>query len=125
MLLALPRHPRKTTAREIRDRLAAQQFETTTRTVQRDLLELARVFPIAYDGRSKPYGWSWAKDAAGLQLPSLSVAEALTMQMVERYLRGLLPASTLQVSLIAVKEPGMIGVMEPVSGAGNGHPGRG
>jgi predicted DNA-binding transcriptional regulator YafY len=97
MLLALPRYPRKTTAREIRDRLAAQQFETTTRTVQRDLLELARVFPIAYDGRSKPYGWSWAKDAAGLQLPSLSVAEALTMQMVERYLRGLLPSSTLQV----------------------------
>jgi hypothetical protein len=30
-----------------------------------------------------------------------------------------------RVSLIAVKEPGMIGVMEPVSGAGNGHPGRG
>ena len=33
MLLAVPRHPYKTTAREIRDRLAAQQFETTTRTV--------------------------------------------------------------------------------------------
>jgi hypothetical protein len=32
---------------------------------------------------------------------------------------------TAAVSLIAVKEPGMIGVMEPVSGAGNGHPGRG
>ena len=29
------------------------------------------------------------------------------------------------LSLIAVKEPGMIGVMEPVSGAGNGPPGGG
>lgn len=112
MLLAIPRHPRKTTAREIRARLAAQQFETTTRTVQRDLLELSRAFPIVYDDRSKPYGWSWAKDAAGFQLPSLSVAEAMTLQMVERHLRGLLPDSTL-----AVLEPHFRAAAERIAAA--------
>ncbi|MDW8468151.1 MAG: WYL domain-containing protein [Burkholderiales bacterium] len=97
MLRLLPRYPKKTTAREIRDRLAAQQLETTTRTVQRDLVELSRAFPIAFDGRSKPYGWSWAKDAPSLALPSLTVAEAMTLQMVEQHLKGLLPASTVSV----------------------------
>ncbi|MCX7960971.1 MAG: hypothetical protein N2653_05260 [Burkholderiales bacterium] len=97
MLRLLPRYPTKTTAREIRDRLAAQQFETTTRTVQRDLIELSRAFPIAFDERSKPYGWSWAKDAPSLALPSLTVAEAMTLQMVEQHLKGLLPASTVSV----------------------------
>lgn len=97
MLLAIPRYPRKTTTREIRERLAAQRFETTTRTIQRDLLELSGAFPITFDDRSKPYGWSWAKEAPALQLPSLSVAEAMTLQMVEEHLRGLLPDSTLKV----------------------------
>ena len=32
-------------------------------------------------------------------------------------------SSERKVSPIGIKEPGMIGVMEPVSGEGNGHPG--
>jgi hypothetical protein len=31
--------------------------------VQRDLVELASVFPLVADERSKPYGWRWADDA--------------------------------------------------------------
>lgn len=33
------------------------------RTIQRDLLELAEVFPIVADERAKPYGWRWSDDA--------------------------------------------------------------
>jgi predicted DNA-binding transcriptional regulator YafY len=97
MLLLIPRHPRKTTVREIRDRLGTDGFETTVRTIQRDLLELSgSQFPIQYDDRSKPYGWSWAKDAMPFYLPSLSVGEAMVLQMIEEHLRGLLPASALE-----------------------------
>ncbi len=97
MLLLIPRYPRKTTVRDIRDRLAANGFHTTTRTIQRDLLELSgSMFPIEYDDRSKPYGWSWAKDSAPFHLPSLSVGDAMVLQMVEKHLRGLLPESSLE-----------------------------
>ena len=98
MLLLIPRYPRKTTVREIRDRLAANGFDTTARTIQRDLLELSgSMFPIEYDDRSKPYGWSWAKDSAPFHLPSLSVGDAMVLQMVEKHLRGLLPESSLEM----------------------------
>jgi predicted DNA-binding transcriptional regulator YafY len=97
MLLLIPRYPRKTTVREIRDRLAADGFDTTARTIQRDLLELSgSMFPIEYDDRSKPYGWSWAKDSVPFNLPSLSVGDAMVLQMVEKHLRGLLPESSLE-----------------------------
>jgi predicted DNA-binding transcriptional regulator YafY len=97
MLLLIPRHPRKTTVRDIRSRLAADGFDTTTRTIQRDLLELSGSrFPIEYDDRSKPYGWSWAKGSTPFHLPSLSVGDAMVLQMVQKHLRGLLPESSLE-----------------------------
>ncbi len=100
MLLQIPRYPRKTTVREISDRLAAQGFSTTARTIQRDLLELSgSLFLIEYDDRSKPYGWSWAKDSAPFYLPSLSISDAMVLQMIETHLRGLLPDSALDTLL--------------------------
>ncbi len=96
MLLLIPRHPRKTTVREIRARLAADGFGTTSRTIQRDLLELSSSqFPLEYDDRSKPYGWSWARDSTPFHLPAISVGDAMVLQMIEEHLHGLLPKSSL------------------------------
>lgn len=94
MLRLVPRAPAKITVQDIRARLASADFEVTERTVQRDLNELAQVFPLTVDERNKPYGWSWHKDAPNFDLPGLSIPEALTLTLVEQHLQHQLPPST-------------------------------
>jgi predicted DNA-binding transcriptional regulator YafY len=95
MLRIIPRYPQKITARDLHEKLQAEQFEVTKRTVERDLLSLSEMFPLVSDERDKPYGWSWSKDAPLFNLPGLSHSEALTLAMVEQHLDTLLPVSTL------------------------------
>ena len=96
MLRLIPRHPQKITARVLHEKLKAEQFDVTKRTVERDLLSLSEMFPLISDERDRPYGWSWKKDAPLFSLPGLSQTEALTLAMVEQHLNTLLPSSTLQ-----------------------------
>lgn len=95
MLRMIPRYPQKITAKVLHDKLQAEQFDVTKRTVERDLLALSEMFPLVSDERDKPYGWSWSKDAPVFDLPGLSRNEALTLAMVEQHLNSLLPSSTL------------------------------
>lgn len=97
MLRYIPRHPYKITARELKEKLDAEDFGVSKRTVERDLQELSLAFPLMLDDRDKPYGWSWQKDAPAFDLPGLSNNEALTMMMVEQHLSNLLPATTMDV----------------------------
>jgi len=96
MLRYVPRHPRRITVRSIQELLTLDGFRVSDRTVQRDLLELSRVFPLIVDDREKPFGWSWQKDAKAFDLPGLSVAEALTWVLAEQHLGQLLPGSMLE-----------------------------
>lgn len=96
MLRMIPRYPQKITARDLHEKLRAEQFDVTKRTVERDLLSLSAMFPLVLDDRDRPYGWSWSKDAPVFNLPGLSHTEALTLAMVEQHLNALLPPSTLQ-----------------------------
>ncbi|MBI3713742.1 MAG: WYL domain-containing protein [Burkholderiales bacterium] len=96
MLRMLPRSPSKTTAQELRERLLSAGFDVSARTIQRDLIELAQIFPLIVDERSKPYGWSWHKDANTFDLPGLSTSEALTFILVEQNLQHQLPPTTLE-----------------------------
>jgi predicted DNA-binding transcriptional regulator YafY len=95
MLRLLPRAPAKISSRELCERLGAAEFPVTKRTVERDLNELASVFPLVVDNREKPYGWSWQRDAPSFDLPGLSIPEALTLTLVEQNLRNQLPPSAL------------------------------
>lgn len=95
MLRMIPRYPQKITAKALHEKLQAEQFDVTKRTVERDLLSLSEMFPLVSDERDKPYGWSWSKDAPVFNLPGLSHNEALTLAMVEQHLNSLLPSSTL------------------------------
>ncbi len=95
MLRMIPRHPQKITAKVLHEKLQAEPFDVTKRTVERDLHTLSEMFPLVSDERDKPYGWSWSKDAPIFNLPGLSGHEALTLAMVEQHLNSLLPASTL------------------------------
>ena len=53
------------------------------------------IFPLVSDERSRPYGWSWQKDAPAFDLPGISNSEAITLLLAREHLRNLLPASTI------------------------------
>lgn len=95
MLRLVPRAPAKISVRELCERLRDADFPVTARTVQRDLNELANVFPLLADDREKPYGWSWQRDAASFDLPGLSLPEALTLALVEQHLCNQLPPNAI------------------------------
>lgn len=63
LLTLLPAAPRRVDSAALAGELRALGLEVHRRTVQRDLVELASVFPIVADERMKPYGWGWAHDA--------------------------------------------------------------
>lgn len=96
MLKHIPRHPRQITARELTERVEADGFVISKRTVERDLLSLSEVFPLISNERSRPYGWSWSKDAEAFTLPGMSPLQALTLGLAHDHLSTLLPASLLE-----------------------------
>ncbi len=72
LLTLLPKGPRRIDSAMLEERLRARGLVAHRRTIQRDLVELAGVFPIVSDERSKPYGWRWSDDAELLcAIPSL------------------------------------------------------
>ena len=95
MLRNVPREPQKTTVTELRAKLKDDGYEVTARTIQRDLIELATIYPLVNDDRNKPFGWSWKRDAAALHLPGLTTQTSLMLMLVEQHLSSLLPSSTL------------------------------
>ena len=58
LLREVPTYPRLIGTAELQSRLAAAGFPTSQRTVQRDLVNLSRIFPLIADD-AKPQGWSW------------------------------------------------------------------
>lgn len=96
MLRLLPTRGAGITASELTNLLASQGFDIDIRTVQRDLNKLSGPFPFVCNDKSVPQGWHWMP-GANLDIPGLSVPEALTLKMVEDYLTPLLPASLLDV----------------------------
>jgi len=93
LLRHLPRSPRKIEARKLWQLLRAEGFLEDERTIQRDLQKLSALFPLQCDERSKPYGWSWTKDAPVLSLPTLTPSEALAFRLVKQFVEPLLPVS--------------------------------
>ena len=63
LLTLLPKGPRRIDTATLEERLRGRGLDVHRRTIQRDLVELAGVFPIVSDERSKPYGWRWSDDA--------------------------------------------------------------
>lgn len=92
LLRAIPRAPLRASVPGIRSALEASGFDVSTRSIQRDLQDLSRIFPLECDSRAKPYGWSWQRDAPLLDLPSLGVHEALALSLIEQHVPALLPA---------------------------------
>jgi len=94
-LRLIPRHPRRITATDLHQKLTDEGISVGKRTIERDLQSLAYIFPITSDERSKPFGWSWQKDAASFDLPGLTNSQAITLLLAREHLSTLLPVSAL------------------------------
>jgi hypothetical protein len=91
LLAALPSRGPGITAAELRLRLVDAGFTTTKRTIERDLNDMSLIFPIICDARSTPYAWYWRPGSA-ISLPGISLADALTLRLVEGGLKPLVPS---------------------------------
>ena len=83
------------TARDLALKLRDTGFPVTKRTVERDLVELSSVFGIECNDKGMPYGWHWMRGQEAM-LPGVSVADAVSMRLVEELLRPLLPPAVLE-----------------------------
>ena len=92
----IPRYPRKISANQIQENLKDRGYDITLRSVQRDLQQLARIFPLISDESSIPFGWSWERAAPGHEFPSMDPVEALTFSLAAQYLEPLMPRANLK-----------------------------
>jgi len=90
LLKILPSRGAGKSSRELTQDLEGRGFSVTKRTVERDLNELLCLFPIECNTSGVPFGWRWMRDAC-LDLPGLTLPEALSTKLIEDYLRPLLP----------------------------------
>ena len=82
-------------ASDITAKLNDAGYDVSVRTVQRDLKELSEIFPIELNDKNpRDFGWRWPK-GAHLDIPGMSIPEALAMSLVETHMKQLLPATML------------------------------
>ncbi len=90
LLRLVPRHPRSTTAAQLREALAGRGFDIHERSVQRDLLRLSELLPLTCD-ESRPRRWSWPRDAESFDIPAMDPSTALAWELLDRHVAPLLP----------------------------------
>lgn len=93
-LRQLPRYPKVITPRQLREQLAARGFAVDVRTIQRNLNDLSRYYPIC-SNEQKPQGWCWMPNADLTDLPRMDPATALAFRLARLHLAPLLPATLL------------------------------
>lgn len=96
ILQRLPTRAPGLTVTELADHLRHEHgFDLTKRTIERDLVELATLFPLTTHDETKPYRWRW-REGSKLELAGLDLADALSLVLAEQMITPLLPASLLQ-----------------------------
>lgn len=95
LLQILPNRAPGAEAKHLTAQLIDRGYQVTKRTVERDLQMLSGIFPLQCNDKSSPYGWYWMQDAA-INLPGISLMDAISLQLVEETIRYLLPPSMLQ-----------------------------
>lgn len=95
MLRMVPRFPRSITTTELAERLEGHGFPVTMRSIQRDLEKLSADFPLLGDESSRPFQWSFDRDATIDIIPALDLPAALTFELARAYLSPMLPPRAL------------------------------
>jgi predicted DNA-binding transcriptional regulator YafY len=90
-LQLIPRQPSRITTSALQEKLAQRGFEVSLRSLQRDLKDrLSLHFPLICDEDSKPFRWSFDREAH-INMPALDTPTALALHLAEEHLRTLLP----------------------------------
>lgn len=79
---------------DLRSRLAEAGHNVTKRTIERDMQELSRIFPIIRNEKSIPYGWLW-KENASFDIRGMDLSEAVSLGLMEDVLRQIMPPAFL------------------------------
>jgi len=95
LLRRIPRRSRISAA-ELHGQIEAAGLKRDLRTIQRQLEVLSEHFDIERDDTSKPYGYRWKEQSAGLSLPMLSEQESLLLLLAKQQLECLLPAKLMK-----------------------------
>jgi predicted DNA-binding transcriptional regulator YafY len=74
--------------------MEAAGHNVTKRTIERDMEELSRIFPITRNEVSIPYGWHWRENARFDTL-GLDLSEAVSLGLMEDVLRQIMPPAFL------------------------------
>ena len=96
LLKLLPKRDSGITVTELLARLDTCGYQTSRRTVERDLVDLSLVFPLQCSEDSSPQAWHWTP-GVNVELQGITLTEALSLALVEDAIRPLLPASMLSV----------------------------
>ena len=81
---------------QILEELNEKGYTVTKRTIERDLEQLSEAFPqIECNKKGTPWGWRWVYGAS-INIPGISITEALSTELIKNTLRPLLPASILK-----------------------------
>lgn len=94
LLKLLPTRGAGKTARELAEALNQAGFRVSKRQVERDLGDLMENFAIDCNNASIPFGWRWVAGASA-DLPGITLAEALSLHLIEESVQSLLPTSML------------------------------
>lgn len=95
LLRLLPSAGAGKSAFELTEEINAMGFAVSKRQTERDMQELREAFDVECNDKSVPYGWKWSKNAS-VDLPGLTLAEALTLRMVKDAVQAQLPPAILQ-----------------------------
>jgi predicted DNA-binding transcriptional regulator YafY len=96
LLKRLPSRGVGKTAAELTRELNAEGYVVSKRQVERDLWDLYEAFHLECNGASAPYGWKWPQGVS-VDLPAMSLAEALSLSLVQETVQPMVPASLLSV----------------------------
>jgi len=87
------RRPGKSASQLCRE-LERAGFPVSKRTVERDMHELSRLFPIKCNDLGTPHGWHWSEDRH-LDMPCMENTEAISLGLMEDVLRRIMPQTFL------------------------------
>jgi predicted DNA-binding transcriptional regulator YafY len=95
MLKIIPSRGPGITTKEITQILADEGFSVTKRQIERDLRQLQESFPLDCNDKGTPYGWRWI-EGVSLNIPGVSLTESLSLHLIEKTIRSLLPQTVLK-----------------------------
>ena len=116
LLQHLPKRAPGITVSELLSRLVSAGYSISRRSVERDLRDLSVVFPLQCNNGGTPFGWYW-KPGVSVELQGITLAEAVSLTLVEDAIRPLLPGS-----MLSVLEPRFEHARQKLKGLEDGHP---